>query len=272
MGHALPADVHPLPTVPTAAHSVRFVESSAGRSRDVWPARLDLAQSGTGLALGVFMWAHMLFVASILLGKDAMWVVARFFEGYFFFGTSHPGIVTVLVGAVIVLFVAHAALALRKFPSSVRAYRAFRAHESAMRHADTRLWHWQVATGFALFFLASVHLYTMLTHPEAIGPYASADRVWSGRLWPLYLLLLFVVEIHGGIGLYRVAVKWSWLGSAAPDRRRRLRRLKTRLTVSFLLLGLLTLAAYMRIGFEHRERAGERYVPSFLAAPPGHAS
>lgn len=47
-----------------------------------WPARLDLLQSASGLFLGLFMWLHMLFVSSILLGNDAMWAVARFFEGY----------------------------------------------------------------------------------------------------------------------------------------------------------------------------------------------
>lgn len=218
------------------------------------------------------MWVHMLFVASILLGPDAMWAVARFFEGYFFFGQSYPGIVAGLVAAVIALFVAHAALALRKLPSSARQYRVFRAHRDALRHADTRLWWWQAATGFALFFLASIHLYTMLTHAEAIGPFESADRVWSGRLWPLYLVLLPVVEIHAGIGLYRVAVKWGWLGSAEASRRRRLRRLKTILTAFFVGLGLVALAAYVRIGLEHRDSAGEPYVPSFLLVPPGHPS
>ena len=36
-------------------------------------------------------------------------------------------------------------------------------------------------SGFALFFMASIHLYQMLMHPGLIGPYESADRVWSGR-------------------------------------------------------------------------------------------
>ena len=31
-----------------------------------WPARMDLAQSLTGLFLGLFMWGHMFFVSSIL--------------------------------------------------------------------------------------------------------------------------------------------------------------------------------------------------------------
>ena len=60
-----------------------------------WPARLDLLQSGTGLLLALFMWGHMFFVSSILLGSDAMWTITKMFEGYFFFGSAHPGIVSV---------------------------------------------------------------------------------------------------------------------------------------------------------------------------------
>jgi len=78
-----------------------------------WPARLDLLQSGSGLLLGLFMWVHMMFVASILLGKDAMWTVARSFEGYYLFGRSLPWLVSLLVGGVFALVIVHAALALR---------------------------------------------------------------------------------------------------------------------------------------------------------------
>jgi fumarate reductase subunit C len=69
------------------------------------PARLDFLQSASGLALGLFMWGHMFFVSSILLGKDAMWTITRFFEGYFFFGRAYPGIVSVVVATILVLFV-----------------------------------------------------------------------------------------------------------------------------------------------------------------------
>ena len=54
-----------------------------------WPARLDLTQSATGLVLVLFMWGHMFFVSSILISKDAMWTITKFFEGYFLFGTSY---------------------------------------------------------------------------------------------------------------------------------------------------------------------------------------
>jgi len=232
-----------------------------------WPARLDLAQSGTGLALALFMWAHMAFVSSILISKDAMWTVPRFFEGYFLFGTSHPWIVSVAVASIIVLIVVHAALAMRKFPGTYRQFRTFRAHMGMLRHEDTSLWFWQVFTGFALFFLASVHLYIMPTRPDRIGPFESSDRVWSDRMWPLYILLLLAVEFHGGIGLYRLAVKWGWFaGGDADVTRHRLKIVKWAMTTFFLVLGFATLAAYVKIGIEHEGRYGERYVPARLPA------
>ncbi|HET7204473.1 MAG TPA: fumarate reductase cytochrome b subunit [Steroidobacteraceae bacterium] len=245
---------------------VGTLAASAGTRTRRWPARLDLLQSATGLALGLFMWVHMFFVASILLGKDAMWTVARMFEGYFVFGSAQYWLVSALVACVATLFIVHAALAMRKFPANYRQYRALRDHVAQMRHEDTTLWYWQVVTGFALFFLASVHLYIMMTQPDTIGPYGSADRVWSDTLWPLYLVLLFAVEFHGGVGLYRVALKWGWFENGDPlATRRKLRRFKWTLTAFFLVLGLATLAAYMKIGIEHAPNYGEPYVPAGIA-------
>jgi fumarate reductase subunit C len=139
----------------------------------------------------------------------------------------------------------------------------------AMKHDDTSLWYWQVVTGFALFFMASVHLYIMMTHPERIGPFESGDRVWTDLMWPLYLVMLFAVEFHGGIGLYRLALKWGWFAGSDPDAtRRKLRTFKWAITVFFLVLGLATLAAYVKIGIEHAPNYGEPYVPSWVTAEP----
>jgi fumarate reductase subunit C len=44
-----------------------------------------------------------------------------------------------------------------------------------------------------------------------------------------------------------------------------LKRLKWGITIFFLTLGLLTLAAYMKLGHERRDRLGERYVPTYMA-------
>jgi fumarate reductase subunit C len=211
------------------------------------------------------MSVHMFFVSSILLGRDTMWTVARFFEGYFVFGKPLYWLVSGLVATIFALFICHAALALRKFPISYRQYRTFRTHMSEMKHEDTTLWYWQVVTGFALFFMASVHLYIMMTRPDRIGPFESADRVWSELLWPLYLVMLFAVEFHAGVGLYRLALKWGWFENGDPNAtRKRLRTLKWALTAFFLVLGVATLAAYIKIGIEHAPQYGQHYVPTWL--------
>ncbi len=237
----------------------------APRSPGAWPARLDLVQSASGLCLALFLILHMGFVSSILISERAFYTVARFFEGQPLFGTSHPGIVSGVVAIVLAFFVLHAALAMRKLPHDYRELSVFRRHAARLAHGDTTLWAWQAATGFALFFLGTIHLYGMLTHPALIGPYESADRVWTGRMWPLYLLLLFVVELHGGIGLYRLALKWDWpRGFDRP----RLRMLKSAFSVFFITLGLISLAAYMRLGVAHADHAGERWTPTAIVT--GH--
>jgi fumarate reductase subunit C len=248
-----------LPVTAVATASVTSVRLRKSR----WPARLDLLQSGSGLFLALFLVAHMFFVSSILISKDAFYTVARFFEGAAFLGKPQPWLVSCVVGVVLAVFVTHAWLAMRKFPASFRQYKVFVEHKEQLRHSDTGLWWIQLWTGFALFFLGTVHLYGMLTQPEMIGPYESADRIWTGTMWPLYLLLLFAVEIHGSIGLYRLALKWGWFEGGDPlATRRRLRIGKTCFSVFFLGLGLVTLLAYVQLGIAHADKAGERYVPA----------
>jgi len=102
-----------------------------------------------------------------------------------------------------------------------------------------------------------------MTHSDAIGPYASADRVWSEWMWPLYLLLLLAVEFHGTIGLYRLSVKWGWFDGKNPkETRKTLKKVKWALTVFFMVLGLASLFAYMKIGYDHADRVGEKYIPT----------
>ncbi|MDR0250904.1 MAG: fumarate reductase cytochrome b subunit [Burkholderiales bacterium] len=226
------------------------------------PARLDLLQSASGLFLGLFMWFHMFFVASILCGWDTMWTITKFFEGYFFFGKAYPGLVSIVVAVVAAVFVLHALLAVRKFPANYRQFSVFRAHAKSMNHGDTTLWMWQVYTGFAMFFLASAHLYQMMVWPQDIGPYGSGGRMWVDGLWPFYLVLLLLVEFHGGIGLYRLAVKWCWPNCS----REFLKKVKWGITAFFLVLGLATLGAYMKIGYENQDKYldREQYTPAWV--------
>ena len=226
-----------------------------------WPARMDVAQSVSGLLLVLFIWGHMFFESSILLGKDAMLWVTQMFEGVHLFGRPYPLLVSAVAVMVLLLTAAHALLALRKFPGSVQQYQVFNRHSQGLRHSDTRLWAVQVVTGFLLFFLVSGHLVVVMLQPDNIGPYASSDRIWSGGFWLLYALLLPLVHAHAAIGVYRLALKW---GPFPAERfglwRGRLRLAMVCVFAFFLCLGTASLVTYMSIGAEHADRAGERYA------------
>ena len=233
------------------------------------PARLDRWQSASGLFLGLFMWGHMLFVSTILISKDFMYAVTKMFEGSFLFAQPHPIIVTLSVTLVFAIFIFHAGLAMRKFPYKWKEYKMLKTHALALKHEDTNLWMIQAFTGFMMFFIGSVHLYILMSNADKIGPFASSDRVWSDGMWPLYLLLLFAVELHGSIGLYRLCMKWGWCnGTDARAARKRLKKIKWAITAFFLTLGLLTLGAYIKIGMAHQGTYGERYHPTAMTTVP----
>ena len=67
-----------------------FLGKSAEGKKSRLPARLDYIQSATGLFLGLFMWGHMFFVSTILISKDFMYAVSKFFEGSFIFSEPQP--------------------------------------------------------------------------------------------------------------------------------------------------------------------------------------
>lgn len=215
------------------------------------PALLDYLQSATGLFLALFMIAHMFFVATILISDEAMDSVAGFFELNFLSSDekSYPFVVSIIGCIVFFIFIMHALLAMRKFPINYRQYLRLKTHKTTLKHSDTKLWVIQVYTGFALFFLGSVHLYIMITQPQTIGSIGSSFRFVHQHFWILYLLLLFAVELHGSIGLYRLAVKWGWFEAKTPEiTLKRLRKLKVGLSVFFIVLGLATYAAYVKKG------------------------
>ena len=237
-----------------------IIESNKKKSRI--PARLDFAQSGTGLILGLFMWVHMLLVGSIILGKGSFNFVAKTMELAFLSDTGHgfPIAVFFAVITIFTLFIIHALLGVRKFPISWKQHRIIRDQMQMMNHTDTNLWYIQVVTGFIMFFAGSVHLYVMLTNPGSIDPYLSADRIVSGHMWPLYLILLICVELHGTIGLYRLCMKWGWFaGKDARESRKKLKALKNKLTIFFLSVGILALLVFVVIGINHRDKVGGKY-------------
>lgn len=234
-----------------AIESLTGVHPDGRKSR--LPAKLDYIQSVTGAILALFMIGHMIFVSSILISKEFMNSIAKFFELSFIFG-DNPIIVSVAAAVIFVIFIIHAAVAVRKFPGSYKQYKLSLTHAHLMKHTDTKMWFIQIFTGFSMFFLGSVHLYIIMTHPEITAD-ISADRVVSEWMAPLYLLLLLAVEFHGAIGLYRLAIKWGWfVGRNAKEGRRKLKIYKHLLTVFMLTLGVLSLLAFIKIGLENKEK------------------
>jgi len=236
---------------------------NAGQNSAV-PARLDFLQSLSGLALALFMWTHLLLVSSILISKDAMLWVTGMMELRQLSpdGQGYPVLISIFAVIILLLFMLHALVAMRKFPANWQQHTIMREHIHRMQHSDTTQWYWQAVTGFIMFFLGSAHIIIMAINADKIGPYLSADRFVSEGLWPLYLVLLFCAELHGGIGVYRLVIKWGVFDKGDVKRTlKNLKRTKNYLTLFFLTLGLITFAAYIKIGMEHRDHAGQRYQP-----------
>ncbi|MGH0036419.1 MAG: hypothetical protein ACQGVK_15435 [Myxococcota bacterium] len=252
----MPLESVPSPSRPSRARAVRAArpERVADARRQVF---YELVSGGSGLALAVFMWGHMLLVGSILTGARGFDWLAGGLEALFI---AQPTVV-----AITAIFVVHAAMASRKVPARLRERRrmgelarGLRAALPASRgkggrtaarfqpHLESWLWIWQVRTGMLVLVLGSFHLglvaldvFTPLfgerTGIEAVS---STARV-SGGLWPVYALLLVCVEFHAGAGLFRLAVKW---GVGSRFSRRALWRAEKFVFVAFLGLGLVTLA------------------------------
>ena len=226
------------------------------------PAKLDKWQSITGLILALFIIGHMFFTSSILLGKDAMYFETKLFEGSLFLDKPQPYIVSIAVIIIFSIFILHAGLAMRKFPRRYREYKLLKTHANSLNHLDTKLWLIQAITGFVMFFLGSVHLYLMMTIPDKIGPYASADRIYSDRMFILYALLMLTVILHAMIGLYRLAVKWGIpIIANAKVSRKTFKATMWIAIIFFSILGYLALATYYKIGKNHKDNYGQRYIP-----------
>ena len=245
----------------------QIIESLTGRTKEKKkskiPARLDFLQSATGLVLAIFILFHLIFESSILLGKDSMYTLTKMFEGEFIIEGGSPIFISVLAMGISVIFISHAFLAMRKFPNSYREYLRYRTHAKLINHADTNLWFIQISTGFMLFFLGSIHLYTMMTQPGNIGPFASSDRIYSDTMWPMYLMLLISVVLHAGVGVYRLIMKWGWFDGQNPrENRIKTRKIIKMVVVFYLLIGLFSLLSYMKIGYDHQAHYGEKYIHS----------
>jgi fumarate reductase subunit C len=209
-----------------------FVQNLLTRNRKA-AAILDILEAGSGLALAVFLWLHMIFVATILTGPRVFDRTAHFLDAYYLSYTGIPPL--------ILIFFLHFLLAARKIPTTYREQRIIWSHAGLLKHKDTWTWLVQVVSGMGILLLASIHFWVVLTS----WPIESSLSIYRVGRWPyllFYLLLLLLGEIHAGFGLYRLAVKWGW-----PPRRKAELFFEV-ISAAVLLLGVAALIAFRRLG------------------------
>ncbi|MBU4277242.1 MAG: succinate dehydrogenase/fumarate reductase cytochrome b subunit [Proteobacteria bacterium] len=192
-------------------------------------AYLDWLQMLTGAGLILFMWSHMVLVASVNLGAGVMNAIAYFFEATYMAQVGGP-----IIGATLLF---HFVLAARKLPNTSQEQGVIWRHAKMLRHTDTWLWLIQAVTAMFILVMGSIHIWTVLTDLP-ITAAKSAARVQGGFWGVFYLILLPMVELHVGIGFYRIAVKWGFIKRAT---RKGFHRFENIWTGVFILIGLVTI-------------------------------
>ncbi len=198
-------------------------------------AYLDWLQMLTGISLILFMWSHMVLVASVNLGAGVMNTIAHFFEATYMAQVGGP-----LIGAA---FLLHFVLAARKVPFRAEQQSAIWKHSRMLHHTDTWLWMIQAGTAMVILIMGAIHMWTVLTDLP-ITAAKSAARVQGGFWLVFYLILLPMVELHVGIGFYRIGVKWGFI---KRGRRKKFKRFENILTGIFILIGLVTLIRFLTL-------------------------
>ena len=198
-------------------------------------AYLDWLQMLTGAGLILFMWSHMILVASVNLGPGVMNTLAYFFEATYMAQVGGP--------IIALTFMVHFVLAARKIPYRTQEQSTLWKHSKMLHHKDTWLWVVQAVTAMVILILGSIHMWTVLTDLP-ITAEKSAARIQGGFWLAFYLILLPMVELHVGIGFYRIGVKW---GVIKRKTRKGFARFENILTAIFILIGLITLVRFMLI-------------------------
>ena len=198
-------------------------------------AYLDWLQMLTGAGLVLFMWCHMVLVASVNLGADVMNALAIFFEETYMAQVGGP-----MIGFT---FLLHFILAARKVPFRMEQQATIWKHSRVLHHTDTWLWLIQAFTAMVILIMGSIHMWTVLS-TLPITAAKSAARIQGGFWLVFYLILLPMVELHVGIGFYRIAVKWGFIRRKT---RKGFKKFENILTGIFILIGLITIIRFLTL-------------------------
>jgi len=195
-------------------------------------AYLDWFQMLSGACLILFMWAHLFLVSSVIIGPGVMNAIGYFFEA--------TGMAQVGGPAIFLLFLFHFVLAARKIPFASKEQGLMLANAKRMRHTDTWLWVVQAVTAMIILIMGSAHMWVVLTDLP-ITAQKSAARIQGGWWMLFYLVLLPMVELHVGIGFYRIMIKWGIIDSKG---RFGFKKKENMLTAIMIGIGVVTLLRF----------------------------
>jgi fumarate reductase subunit C len=131
-------------------------------------------------------------------------------------------------------------LAVRKLLFRAREHMELYRYSVSFNHLDTWLWVVQALTAFIILIMGCIHMWTVLTDlPITAG--RSAARIQGGWWLLFYVILLPMIELHVGIGIYRIGVKWGYI---KRSNRKALHGFENKLTLTMIGIGLITLFTF----------------------------
>jgi len=158
--------------------------------------------------------------------------IAHFFEATYMAQLGGPVIALVMI--------VHFVLASRKLPFRAREQKAMWRHTVNFNHLDTWLWIIQATTAFLILIMGCIHIWTVLTDLP-ITAAKSARRIQGGWWFLFYIVLLPMIELHVGIGIYRIGVKWGFI---KRSNRKELHGFENKLTITMIGIGVITLLTF----------------------------
>lgn len=192
---------------------------------------VEVIQMVSGILLVLFLWVHMLFVGAIWLGPNAFNALAHFMEAF--------DVLPATVVFLIIVITAHVGAVIRRVPKQWQEQKILWRHAKLIHHSDTWSWMFQSITGAALLLLVIVHV-AVVTY-GGISAKLSSSRIQDGFL-VFYAVLLLLSEYHASVGLYRIFVKWGWVG------RHSLKRVLGVISLLTVVIGGVTLWIFYTLG------------------------
>lgn len=186
------------------------------------PRRPSVPQRLCGLLFALFLLAHLLLLAGLALRADAVGEILQAIHARGLLAKPHPALLSLVAAGVTGLLVSQAWLALRRLA---------RRHEPA--GVDGLGW-LQAGSSIAVFLFTGDYLHGLLNPP-------AAEAAGSG-IWPVCIALLFAIEVHAGVIIYR-----RFAGSGDSARPSAPPRLRHAFAAFFVILGVGTLAAWNEI-------------------------